>query len=354
LIANPARIAAALIGRGFSPTVFAPGDPRGVGLIQTATVLSCLPFNNPSFNDRQTTQSREENEFTGTAKLAYSPTDDVLGYISYARGYKAGGYNLDRSISSTGTPTGGTGLLAVTDTSFLPEFVDSYELGVKTTSFDGSLLFNATFFHQIFENFQLNTFLGTTFVVESIPEVTSTGIDIDAIFLTPLEGLTFTGGINYADTRYGQFTAADLSNPVRFQQLQLLPGQRLSFAPELSVTGAISYERPIGSLMARFFLGGKYSTDYNTGSDLLPFKAQDAFTLLNGRIALGTADDRVRVELFGQNLLDKEYYQVVFNQLLQGSAFPSTGAYTTAGDTQTYGAFLGQPRTYGVTLRVKY
>ena len=293
-------------------------------------------------------------KITGTGKISYRPNDDLLLYLSYARGYKSGGFNLDRSISANGLPTGGQGILAVTDTSFPAEFVDSYEAGFKSTLLNGQLLLNATAFNQIFENFQLNTFLGTTFVVESIPEVTSVGVDADLIYLTPIDGLTVQGGLTYANTEYGDFTAADLSNPARFQQLQLLPGQRLSFAPEFSGTASFTYERPIGNLVGRVFLGAKYSSEYNTGSDLLPFKAQEAFTMLNGRVGLGTADDRIRVELFGQNLTDEEYNQVVFNQTLQGTAFPATGAYNPAADTVTYGSFLGQPRTYGVTLRVKY
>ena len=29
--------------------------------------------------------------------LSYKPTDELLTYASYSRGYKAGGFNLDRS-----------------------------------------------------------------------------------------------------------------------------------------------------------------------------------------------------------------------------------------------------------------
>lgn len=354
LIASPARIAGALIARGFPAAFFAPGDPRGIGLIQTATGLGCLPFSNPTFNARTTKQDREENELTGTAKVSFRPNDDLLLYASYARGYKAGGFNLERTISSNGLPSGGAGIVAITDTSFPAEFVDSLELGAKSTLLDGALLLNATLFNQKFENFQLNTFLGTSFVVESIPEVESTGVDVDLIYLTPVDGLTLQGGFTYADTKYGNFGPGDLSNPSRFQQLQLLPNQRLSFAPEFSGTGAVSYERDLGGLTARFFLGAKYTSEFNTGSDLLPFKNQEGFALVNGRVGLGTPDDRIRVELFGQNLTDEEYIQVAFNQTLQGSAFPASGPYNQATDTQTYGAFLGQPRTYGVTLRLEY
>ena len=40
---------------------------------------------------------RTENKLSGTVVLSYKPTDRLLTYASYARGYKAGGFNLDRS-----------------------------------------------------------------------------------------------------------------------------------------------------------------------------------------------------------------------------------------------------------------
>ena len=126
-----------------------------------------------------------------------------------------------------------------------------------------------------------------------------------------------------------------------------------------AATGAVTYEREIGNLLAGFNLSATYTSEYNTKSDLLPAGIQEAMTLVNGRISLGSADERWTVELWGQNLTDVEYNQVVFNGPLQGTAFqstiqPSGNFYNPSLDTQTYNAFLGAPRTWGVTLRVRY
>jgi outer membrane receptor protein involved in Fe transport len=99
--------------------------------------------------------------------------------------------------------------------------------------------------------------------------------------------------------------------------------------------------------------------DYNTGSDLLPYKLQEAFTTLNGRIHMGAEDERWTAEFWVQNLTDEDYIQVAYNAPLQGSAFqgtvqPNGTFFNPALDSQTYDAFLGQPRTYGATLRFKY
>ena len=284
----------------------------------------CLPWANALHNGRQTYQEVTEKEWSGTVKLAYDFSDDMMGYVSAARGYKAGGFNLDRVQ---------VGVTPQDDTYFPGEFVDSYELGLKTTWADGNLLFNAAVFHQEYEDFQLNSFLGTAFVVRSIPKVTSTGVDMDVLWQTGVTGLMLQGGLTYAQTEYGNDLLPD-------PDLHLLPGGQMSFAPEWSGNASATYEWDIGSnLMGRFNVGAKYMSDYNTGSDLDPEKEQDAYTLVNARIGFGSQDRRWMVEFWGQNLTDETYKQVGIDAPIQAGS---------------WNAYLGAPRTYGMTLRVRY
>ena len=310
----------------------------------------CLNWANPAYNGRAQRQEMSESEWSGTLKGSYRFNPQLMTYASYARGYKAGGFNLDRVT---------TNLVPEPSTAFPAETADSWELGAKTTWLNGTLLLNGTLFWQTFENFQLNTFAGVAFIVESIPEVESKGVDADLIWLGPIDGLTLTAGVTYAKTEYGEFTASDLTVPSRFPSLSLLPGAQMSFAPEWSITGSANYDREIGGLRVLANLSAKYLSDYSTASDLLPAKDQDAYTLLNGRVGFGAADERWTLELWGMNLTDQEYFQVGFNAPFQGTAFQATPQpngtfYNPALDTHTYNAFLGQPRTYGVTLRVRY
>ena len=128
-----------------------------------------------------------------------------MTYVSAARGYKAGGFNLDRVQSANGLSSGGAGIVPVNDTSFPGEFVDSYELGAKTTWAGGNLLLNATLFHQTYSDFQLNSFLGTSFVVRSIPKVTSSGIDAEILWQpAAVEGLDAAGWRDLRQNRVRQ------------------------------------------------------------------------------------------------------------------------------------------------------
>jgi outer membrane receptor protein involved in Fe transport len=293
--------------------------------------FGCATFADPIYNDVSTSQSIDESETSGTAKLAFDFNDQLMSYISYARGYKASGFNLDRErtpIPSTGPP-----LFAFDpDTSFAPETVDSYELGAKYASSNHMFRMNTSLFYQKFEDFQLNTFTGISFVVVSIPEVTSRGVDLD-FDLAPVNGLVFNAGVTYAETEYGDFVPP-------FPALFRLPNAQMSFAPEWSGSLATTYEHNIGSSMLwRINVGAKYTSEYNTGSDLNPVKLQDALTLVNGRLGFGAQDGKWLLEAWAQNLTDEEYYQVVFDATLQ---------------TGTFDAYLGAPRTYGVTFRFQF
>lgn len=339
------RIATALTTRGVPFASLPPATQQT--LIRQIVGYSCLPWANIAHNGRNTHQEREEKEWSGTVKAAYRWNEQVMAYGSVARGYKAGGFNLDRVQSNTGLSSGTDGLIPVNDTSFPGEFVDSYELGTKTTWLGGNLLLNGSLFYQKYEDFQLNSFLGTSFVVRSIPEVVSKGIDTEILWQAS-KGLLLQGGLMYADTRYGdEMPTADFVAPTG--NLYKLPGNQVSFAPYWSATAAVTYEWEFAnSLMARFNIGAKYMSDYNTGSDLDPEKMQDAFTVLNARVGFGASNKRWMVELWAQNLTDEEYAQVGFDAPLQNIS-PAPG-----NPFNSYNAFLGAPRTYGMTFRFSY
>ena len=308
------------IGNGCATYLANPAllPPSALGVV-------CHPLLDTSFDGFSSQQDRSAEEVTGTAKLAYRFNDDLMVYGSYARGYKSAGFNLDRARIAPGTPEG--------DTYFPGEFVDSYEIGAKTTWFDGDLLLNLSGFYQEFEGYQINVYNGLSYSVNSIPSVKSIGIDSDFIWRAPVEGLTFTGGLTYANTRYGDFIPASGVPP-------LLPGRRLAFAPLLSGNVAANYETDVSeALRLSLNLSYRYSSDYMTGQDLTDVRYQKAFGMINARVGLGAIDDKWRLEAWGANLTDETVAQVIFDPAFQ---------------TGTAGAILAPPRTYGLTLRVSY
>ena len=352
------RIGTALTARGV-PFGMLPAATRQT-IISNVVGYTCLPWVNPLHNaaSRDTHQERSEKEWSGTLKFAWRMNDHAMVYLSGARGYKAGGFNLDRVQSSNGLSSGGAGVLPVLDTSFPGEFVDSYELGTKTTWLGGNLLLNATLFHQAYSDFQLNSFLGTSFVVRSIPEVTSRGVDAEVLWQArSVKGLMLQGGVTYAKTEYGDdIPGCDFVGPTQVSAacpsvgaLYKLPGAQVSFAPEVSASAALTYEREIDEgVMARFNIGAKYMSEFNTGSDLDPEKMQDAYTVVNARIGVGASDRSWLLELWGLNIFNKYYTQVGFDAPLQNlSPLPNN-------PVNSFNAFPGAPATYGITFRKRF
>jgi len=322
--------------------------------------------------------SHSENNLSGTAILSYK-FGRTLTYASYSRGYKAGGFNLDRSGLAR---SGGTGAILPTADfnalEFKPEINDAFELGTK---YDGRAVdLNVAIFHELFSNFQLNTFNGLNFIVENINAckadlngadidnssatgacaggtragVRSQGVEIEG-FTQPVRYVGWNVGVTYADTRYRHNLVGSDGRALTSGLFQL-PGRRVSNSNLWTLTSSLAWTPPVGGsgMTALVYADARYMSPFNTGSDLDIEKTQDAFTIVNARIGLRGSDQRWAIELWAQNLLNAKFAQVAFDEPLQGSGTERAVLAGFSGrSTQLYGEFPGEPRTYGVTFRTK-
>jgi iron complex outermembrane receptor protein len=365
--------------------------------------LGCQGNSTAELNGVSVRDQRKEDEFTGTAILSWKPIDDLLVYGSYSRGYKAGGFNLDRSalkapISTvTGAPTttfaalGGAQALTG-NLQFDPETVNAFEIGAKYST--GPFSLSVAAFRQEFENFQLNTFDGTVFIVQNVNGCTSDlngadrdspragapnfnagaaasgacaqgdvsygvvsqGVELEAQ-LVPMRDIRVNLGLTYADTKFrNDLVGNDRGAPLN-PALRKLPGDNLSNAPEVVVTGSAAWTPELGSsgLSGLFYVDTRLTSDFNTGSDLFPQKEQDAFAIVNARVGVRGRDEAWSLEFWAQNVFNKQYAQVAFNSPFQEGA--ATAAFTDPqypGGRQLISQFLAEPRTYGVTLRGRF
>ncbi|WKZ11916.1 MAG: TonB-dependent receptor [Gammaproteobacteria bacterium] len=308
----------------------------------TATAqLVCTPLYN-SLVDGSYSGTHDDEEWTGTIALSYQIEADWLAYVSYGRGYKAGGFNLDRAgfanplLALAVPPPRPVIVPTAADLDFDEETVDAYEIGSKTTLRE-IITVNVAAFYQEFDDFQLNSFTGTGFTVSNLPEVTSKGVELEWAAAIA-DGLTLNGGATYTNASYGN----DAKTPAA------LRGRRLTNAPFWVVTAAASYEQPITAMLTGFVNGGfRFNTDMNTGSDLDVEKEQASYAVVDAAIGFRTDDDHWVVELWGRNIFDRDYAQVVFDAPLQGQG-------TGPGSTQTFNAFLGDPATWGLSVRANF
>ncbi len=359
--------------------------------------LSCQGNSTAELNGVSINDSRKEHKFTGTAILSYKATDDLLLYGSYSKGYKAGGFNLDRSALKSPTlpfaATVGGAQALVGRLQFDPELVTAFELGAKYST--GPFSLNVAAFRQDFSNFQLNTFNGSVFLVQTVngcnsslggadrdqstftaaPNfnaaaattgscaagsvgygVRSQGVELEAS-LVPARDFRVSMGLTYARTKYRDNLVGNKSGAPLDPALRKLPGDNLSNAPEIVATGSVAWTPEINSsgLSALFYLDGRMTGDYNTGSDLFPQKEQDGYFIANARIGIRGPDQKWAVEFWGQNLFNENYTQVGFNTPFQQGG--TTAAFADPqypGGRQLFSAFLAEPRTYGITVRGKF
>jgi iron complex outermembrane receptor protein len=319
-----------------------PTSPEYQFLLGYGCATLFNPFYNPAWNPflgghqtsqvLRTSQSLSEGNVSGTVKLSYRFNEDVMAYVSWANGYKAGGFNLARVT--------GVGLTPNLDTEFPRETVQSYEVGLKSMLANRTLRLNASVFDQKYTNFQLNTFTGIQFVVSSIRKVESKGAEFDTAWATPLAGFSLAAGVTYAFTNITDFgDSLPLFAPNEATSLSRL-NDRLSFAPLWSGVASATYTVPISSsLEFRANINEKYNSSYNTGSDLDPRKLQGAYGLVGARLGLGSPDGKWTVEVWGANLANKGIFQVAFDAPFQYNQID---------------AFLADPRTFGVTVRTKF
>jgi outer membrane receptor protein involved in Fe transport len=355
---------------------------------QALQQLPCVIPSVPGGNFRPARGKRTESKLSGTAVISFKPIDNVLTYASYSRGYKAGGYNLDRSgfnrtnFGSTTTNPGAPGGVTANSTlallEFKPEINDAFEIGAK---YNGrGIDVNVAAFRQKFKDFQLNTFNGLNFFVENINScgtnlngadtdniigngtcskddleagVTSQGVEME-VFTRPAPDVTVNLGATFANTKYADnLVGADgrSLSPALFQ----LPGRRLSNSSAGALTGAIGFNPRItdGGIRALFYVDARHSTKFNTGSDLDIEKVQPSYTVINGRIGLQGPGSAWGVELWAQNLFNEDYLQVAFDATLQGTGTQRQSQAFGTTSSQLFGAFLAEPRTYGVTFRTR-
>jgi iron complex outermembrane receptor protein len=308
--------------------------------------------------------TEKSNAPTWLLDLDYTPTDDILVYVKWARGYREGVVNP--SLSPPYTITG-------------PEKVDTYEGGFKT-SFDFEGLagtFNADGFYNDFRNQQLLLGfnpnpcfqkIGSTCIPSPVGPAAApvnagksriAGAEVDAT-IVPFEGASLQIGYTYLSTEIltvRQFTSP--AGSLYFISGAQKPGDVLPLAPENKVTFTASYTLPLDESIGKITLSTTFT---HTDSMLTTYGDASVTDTVNGKTfpspilsGLGT--------LAPTNLLDVNVnWNQMFGKPLDLSFFATnvTGVnyYTfvpgLAPGTGFETASMGQPTFYGARIRYHF
>ncbi|TVS17784.1 MAG: TonB-dependent receptor [Gammaproteobacteria bacterium] len=319
----------------------------GAGAITAG--FTCFPFVTPADTGQSGLPSEfdlnfSDDELVWTVRGVYRFTNDTMGYASFTHGFKAGGFNLDptaAAITADGSPA---------DPRFDSETIDSWEVGLKTELFDRRVRVNTALFYQDIEDFQVLEFTGVQFVTFNVPKAESKGVELE-IQAAPMDQLDLSFGVTYLDAKYPSDCDAGLEGNAT---VSALCGNRLTNASDwVGVLGLTWQDRIPGTDLIWFaHTNVRAESKRRTSTQLvdpvsgnpreIPFQGANA--KVNARLGFGPEDARWSVELWGNNLTDKQTTNNTFNVSLRGVG---------SQDTPARASFIEAPRTVGATFRAR-
>ncbi len=278
---------------------------------------------------------RDETSFDPLVNLQYQINDDVMTYISYSEGTKAGGFDV-RGNSIEGNPVAVPGTWEYED-----ESATNYELGAKF--FYDRLQMSMALFHTEYDDLQTQIFDGSLgFLVLNASESTIEGFEVDARYLVT-DALELYGALGYLDFEYDSFEDGQCAYPQ--SGTCSLTGETTIQAPEWTANLGLDYRQAIGgSLVFDANLNLDYRDEYYGMANLDENSIQDAETLVSAVLGLSSADGTWRVSVIGDNLTD-ERIRLTTGPLPLSTTF-------TQGTGIAYDSLYMRPRNY--TLKLEY
>ena len=305
-------------------------DPmKGFGNLVGATRLPISTTNYPSSAEETWTN------FGGKIGADYKVTDHAMLYGYYARGFKSGGFNGRITRVEDIGP-------------FDPEYVDSYEAGVKSQWLDNRLRLNVAAFLNKWQDMQVNQVfyrgnppVGSSRIINA-GAATTKGVEVEAE-VVPVRGLRLNASLGYLNAVYDEFRAGNgpacpppPTAPTPGCSLDY-SGRDLVYSPKWNGSLSATYEWPLwngdADATLQYVYNGKRWGNYTQA----PSEFMPAYELLNGNLTWGPSDADWSVSLWGRNLTNKRYLNLVLD---------APPLFTEA--------LFGSPREYGVDFKFKF
>jgi iron complex outermembrane recepter protein len=266
--------------------------------------------------------SKSWNDVSPRVAANFQLTPDLMTYVSWTKGFRSGAFNIRANVPAGLGPTA-------------PETASTYEVGLKSTWWDGRARLNLAAFHTDYDNIIEVLTVGFVQDILNAAKATIQGVELEGE-LHPGAGFAITTSVGLTDAYYRSF---DLN-----QDGVSTPAETaLKFArvPKWTATIAANKEIDVPSA-GKFNLRVGYSYRTSTFADVqnTPSLEQGSYGLLDASVDF-KPNDRWQLSLYGHNLTNVNYYDY-------GTRFASSTL--SIGDV----VFGGAPRTYGLEAQLHF
>ena len=290
---------------------------------------------------------------------SYKISADVLAFATYAKSFKSGGVNLN------GVPNDAAGNPILAAATVRPESVDHFEAGLKSQFLDGKATFNLSAFRTRIADYQALVSNGQLGVLRgylaNADKVRTQGVEVDFSIRPSARFNAYVNGA-YTDARYVRFTDApcppELSGGTTAGAGQTpgvpgtpgglspancdISGQRLPGVSKWSFSFGAEGNVPatLFGLTGQAYLGydGSFRTDFSSNPTPSAYTWIDGYSLHNVRLGF-RGDDGFNLFVWARNALGEKYIEQL---------------QVPSGNTGLIVGNPGDPRTYGLTVQVKF
>lgn len=267
--------------------------------------------------------SISEDDVSGKLGLDYTLSDGWMVYASASKGYKSGGFKTAIAFNVNElNPFEGEDLYA-------------YEVGSKMELADGRVQFNTAAYYYDYRDFHafVTEIHGgvNVIVMNNAGDARVYGVEAE-VTARPTDRLMLKLAANAMDT---EITSINPDVEADYK------GNKMANAPELTFFGMARYDLPTESLGFGSYLmvDTSYRSETYYSVNNYGQSSQDAFWLANARLGITSPNEQWELALWGKNLADKRYVSTSYDNY--GGIFPSQN-------------FLGDPRTYGVSVTFNF
>ncbi len=279
----------------------------------------------------------EDDNVSGQLTVAYDIAGNINAYATYSTAFKTFGLN------NNGIPLDANNQPVIELASIKPEDTQHIEIGLKTEPLPG-VVANITAFHTKINDYQVSVSSNQSGTLRgylaNAEEVLVQGLEFDGSWRVN-DNFSLYSNLAYTDGKYERFTQAppaleDSGGAIGFVDASgtRLPGLSLWAA---SIGGEYKLPGEFGKRQGEYFIGldASYRSEFSSSATESDYLNIDGYSLVNARIGF-RGDDGWDFFAWGRNILDEEYFEML-------NAGGSSSGY--------YAGLLGDPRTYGVTLR---